>query len=51
VRIDTLEFEGKMQSDNFIDWFQTTERIFYFKEYPDRKVKLMALKLRKYASL
>jgi len=51
-KIDILEFEGKLDLDDFVEWMQTVERIFEFKEISeDKKVKLIALKLRKYASL
>ncbi|KAH7682941.1 Zinc finger CCHC-type protein [Dioscorea alata] len=41
-----------MQPDEFIDWLHTIERVFDFKDVSDdRKVKLAALKLRKYAGL
>ena len=51
-RIELPEFEGKLDPDEFLDWLQTVERIFDYKEVPeDKKVKLVALKLRKYASL
>jgi len=51
-KVDISEFEGKLDPDDFIEWLQTVERIFDYKEIPkDKKVKIMALKLRKYASL
>jgi len=35
-----------------LEWLHIVERIFDYKEVPeDKKVKLVALKLRKYASL
>jgi len=35
-----------------LDWLQTIERVFEFKDFPEeKKVKLVALKLRKYASI
>ena len=41
-----------MQPDDFIDWLQTVERIFDLRQIPeDLKVKLVAIRLRKYASL
>ncbi|KAJ9548942.1 LOW QUALITY PROTEIN: hypothetical protein OSB04_021485 [Centaurea solstitialis] len=40
VKVDVPEFDGKAQPDDFIDWLSTVER-----------VKLVAIKLRKYASL
>ena len=51
-KVDLPEFEGKLDPDDFLEWLQTVERIFEYKEIPeDQKVKLVALKLRKYASL
>ena len=51
-KIEIPEFEGKLDPDEFIEWLQTVERVFEFKEIPeDKKVKLVALRLRKYASL
>ena len=51
-KIDIPEFEGRLNPDDFLEWLQTVERIFEYKEIPeDRKVKLVALRLRKYASL
>ena len=51
-KVDIPEFEGKLDPDDFVEWWQTVERIFEYKEIPDeQKVKLVALKLRKYASL
>jgi len=41
-----------LDPDDFLEWLQTVERIFEYKEVPeDKKVKLVALKLRKYTSL
>ena len=52
MKVDILEFEGKMQPDDFIDWLTTMERIFDFKDILDnRKVKIVAIKLRKHASI
>ena len=51
-RVEIPEFEGKLDPDHFLDWLQTIERIFEYKEVPEEnKVKLVALKLRKYASI
>ena len=51
-KVDMLEFEGKLDPDDFLEWMQTVERIFEYKEIPDdQKVTIVALKLRKYASL
>ena len=48
-KIDISEFEGKLDPDEFLDWLQPVERVFDFKDIPDeKKVKLVALKLRRY---
>ena len=50
-KVDIPEFGGKLDPDEFLDWLQTVERVFDFKDIPDeKKVKLVALKLRRYAS-
>ena len=52
VKIDLPEFEGRMEPDEFLEWLQTVERIFEYKEVPhERKVSLVAIKLKKSASL
>jgi len=51
-RIEILEFEGKIDPDEFVEWLNTVERIFEYKDIlEDKKVKLLAVRLRKYASL
>jgi len=51
-RVDIPEFEGQLDPDHFLDWLQTVERVFEYKDIQDdKKVKLVALKLRKYASI
>ncbi|XP_022899409.1 uncharacterized protein LOC111412720 [Olea europaea var. sylvestris] len=46
------EFEGRTQPGEFIDWLHTVERIFEYKDVPeDRKVKIVAIKLKKHASI
>jgi len=51
-RVEIPEFEGKLDPDEFLEWLSTVERVFEYKEVPeDKKVKRLALKLRKYASL
>ncbi|VFQ73778.1 unnamed protein product [Cuscuta campestris] len=50
-KVDILTFEGKNDPDEFLKWLETVERVFDFKDVPEeKKVKLVALKLRKYAS-
>jgi len=51
-RVEVPEFEGKLDPEEFLDWLHTVERVFKYKDIPDdKKVKLVALRLRKYASL
>jgi len=50
-RVNILEFEGKLDLDKFLGWLRTVKRILYKDVPKDNKVKLMALRLRKYASL
>ena len=46
MKVDIPEFEGKIKPDEFVDWLNTVERIFDYKEVPDhRKVKIVAIKL------
>lgn len=46
------KFEGHLDLDMFLDWLRTVERVFDYKDIPEeKKVKLVALKLRKYASI
>ncbi|KAE8672958.1 putative CCCH-type zinc finger family protein [Hibiscus syriacus] len=50
-RVDLLEFSGTLQAEGFVDWINKVERIFEYKEVPDRvKVKLIAIKLKGRAS-
>ena len=51
-RVDISEFEGKLNPEEFLDWLSTVEKVFEYKDVPENKnTKLVALKLRKYASL
>ena len=51
-KVDIPEFEGQLDPDHFINWLQTVERVFEYKDIPDdKKVKLVALKVRRYASI
>jgi len=51
-RVEIPEYEGKLDPEDFLDWLHTVERLFEFKDVPkEKKVKLVALRLRKYASL
>ena len=43
---DIPEFRGKIQPDEFIDWLNTVERVFYLKEVSvKRKVKVVVTRL------
>jgi len=51
-RVELPKFEGKLDPNEFLEWLHTVERIFEYKEVPeDKKVKLVGLRLIKYASL
>ncbi|GKA40297.1 hypothetical protein Tco_0732890 [Tanacetum coccineum] len=51
LKIEILDFTGKVHPDDFIDWLSTVERVFDVQDIPDKlKVELMAIKLRKHAS-
>ena len=51
-KVEIPEFEGQLNPDDFLEWLSTVERVFEYKDIPDdKKVKLVALKLRKYASI
>jgi hypothetical protein len=50
-KVDLPEFSGTLQAEGFVDWLNVLERIFEYKEVPDRdKVKLVAIKLKGKAS-
>jgi len=50
--LDVPKFEGRLDPDEFLEWLQAVERAFEFEEVPeDQKAKLVALKLRSFASL
>jgi len=45
-KVEIPEFEGRLDPDEFLEWINTAERVFKYKEVPDdKKVKLIALKL------
>jgi len=51
-RVKISEFEDKLDTDEFLEWLHMVEHIFDYKEDPyDKKVKAVALKLKRYASL
>jgi len=44
-------FDGKLQPKEFVDWIQTDEEMFEFKEiHEDLKVKIVTVMLKKHAS-
>ncbi|GJY28549.1 putative unclassified retrotransposon protein [Tanacetum coccineum] len=48
IKVDIPEYDGKLDPDEFVEWIR---RLFDYKETTDdNKVKIVALKLRKYAS-
>ena len=51
-KVDIPQFEGQLDPDLFLDWLRTVKRVFDYKDIPnEKKVKLVTLKLRKYASI
>lgn len=47
-----LDFDGHLDLDEFIEWLQTVEHFFEYKDIlPNKKVKLAIIKLKKNASL
>ena len=50
--MEVPEFEGKLDPEEFLDWLRTIERGFEYKDISDdKKVNIVASRLRKYASL
>jgi hypothetical protein len=50
--VDIPEFEGRMQLDEFIDWVNTIEQVFDYKDVlENHKVNVVVIKLRKHASI
>jgi len=51
-RVEISEFEGKLDPEEFLDWLCTVKRVFEYMDLPeDKKLKFMALRLRKYTSV
>nr|GFA33815.1 hypothetical protein CTI12_AA617250 [Tanacetum cinerariifolium] len=51
IKVDIPEYDGKLDPDEFIEWLRMVERVFDYKQTTeDHKVKIVALKFRKYAS-
>ena len=41
--MEISEFKGWLDPDEFLEWLQTVERVFKYKDVPqDKKVKLLA---------
>ncbi|VFQ86098.1 unnamed protein product [Cuscuta campestris] len=50
-KVEIPTFDGKDDPEDFIEWLEMIERVFDYTEVPeDKKVKLVALKFRGYAS-
>jgi len=46
LKVEALEFDGNLKSENYIDWMQTIEKINELKEYNDEQAfKLFILNL------
>ena len=51
-KVKIPEFEGKLDPNKLLEWLWTMERVFDYKDIPyDKKVKLAALRLQRYASV
>ncbi|XP_022019990.1 uncharacterized protein LOC110920060 [Helianthus annuus] len=51
IKVDIPEYDGRLDPDEFVEWLRTVERVFDYKQTgEEKKVKLVSLKLRKYAS-
>jgi len=51
-RLEVPEFEAKLDPEEFHGWLHTVKRVFQYKDLPDdKKVRLVALRLRKYTSM
>ncbi|XP_021991805.1 uncharacterized protein LOC110888592 [Helianthus annuus] len=52
IKADIPEYDGRLDPDEFIEWLCTVERVFDYKQTSEEnKVKVVALKLRKYSSM
>nr|GEW99599.1 RNA-directed DNA polymerase [Tanacetum cinerariifolium] len=51
IKVEIPEYDGKLDSDEFVEWLRTLECAFDYKDTTkENKVKIVAMKLRKYAS-
>ena len=49
--MEILNFEGRMQPDDFLDWMSIVDQMFeYYNPLDHKKIKLVTIKLRKQAS-
>ena len=52
IKVEPLEFNDKLNPDEYLEWVQAMDRIFEAKGYDDEKsFKIASLKLTRYASL
>lgn len=52
MKVTIPEFVGKVDPEKFLNWLLIIERLFEYEDFfNEKKVKVAALKLRKYASL
>lgn len=51
LHINILEFESSLKPNEFIDWLSAIEKVFEYREYPDKKCKVVVLKFKNNASL
>jgi len=50
LKAEISKFKGQRNPNDLLDWLNTVERVFEYKDVPnDKKVKLVALKLQRYA--
>nr|GEZ21677.1 hypothetical protein CTI12_AA373220 [Tanacetum cinerariifolium] len=51
IKVEIPEYDGKLDPDEFVKWLRTVKCAFdYKKTSEERKVKIVAMKLRKYES-
>nr|GEW93036.1 hypothetical protein [Tanacetum cinerariifolium] len=47
IKVKILDFSGTFEVEDFVDWLNTVERVFKFKDVPkNKKVKWVAIKLK-----
>ncbi|GJU03983.1 zinc finger, CCHC-type containing protein [Tanacetum coccineum] len=48
IKVDIPKYDGKLDTDEFVEWLRTVERVFEYKQTTkENKVKIVAVKLRK----